>query len=105
MRFPSIGSVQIPKQEPEYISVENDLGLTEKQITKITEEIATLEEKILSLAYTSIEKEQLQRKLVLLKIDLAEAQTRMVYLKEEVTPLTHREAANEETVEEGVKAA
>ena len=105
MRFPSIGSAQIPKHEPEYISVEDDLGLAEKQITKISEDITTLQEKILSTAYTSVEKEQLQRKLVLLKIDLAEAQTRMAYLKEEEGTALHREATNEETTQEGMRSA
>ena len=103
MRFPSIGLVEIPK--PEHISVEDDLRLVEEQITKTTTEIADLEKKILSITNTSIEKEQLQRKLILLRIDLTEAQTKMAYLKEEELALSHGEAANEETIEEGMKAA
>ncbi len=103
MRFPSIGLVEIPK--PEHISVEDDLRLVEEQITKTTTEIADLEKKILSITNTSIEKEQLQRKLILLRIDLTEAQTKMAFLKEEKVASSHEEAANEETMEEGMRAA
>ena len=103
MRFPSVGSIEILK--PEHIPVEDDLRLTEEQITKITAEIEGLEKKILSITNTSIEREQLQRKLVLLRIDLTEAQTKMAFLKEEKVASSHEEAANEETMEEGMKAA
>lgn len=102
MRFPNSGPVYTP-QKPEHLSVEDDMLLAEQEIAKASREIELQEKKLLSPDYSTIEKEQLRKKLVLLRIDLAESQTRLTYLKEEGT--VEKEAANEEMVGEGAKAA
>lgn len=102
MRFPNSGPVYMP-QKPEHLSVEDDMRLAEQEIAKASKEIELQEKKLLSPDYSTIEKEQLRKKLVLLRIDLAESQTRLTYLKEE--GVVEKEAANEEMMDEGVKAA
>lgn len=92
MRFPSVGGLHDPQKnsEKKIGSLLDDLLSTQKNITDIEENIASLKQKIMTTP-GGVEKELLQKKLVNARIDLVEAQTAEQFLEEEhLTTLTEK---------------
>jgi hypothetical protein len=86
MRLPSFGNIQnFEKETPEvkHLPPEEDLKLADAEIIACNEKISRLEE-LLATSNSNSEKELLQKKIVLRKIDLTEAQVRKQFLEEEL---------------------
>ena len=86
MRFPGFGNVHIPSQEKgEALPIKDDIEIKNKLITELLQKIVYLGQKLEQNGLSEIEKQEIQREIVLAKIDLTEAETERDFLTEELS--------------------